>query len=54
MFKIISGADKHIVENIANLGKIPKIDAYVTILPIKGSGLSVTRVRIVGLINHED
>ena len=52
--KIILGADKYIVENIANLEKMPAIGAYVLTLPIKGLGLTEAPVRMVGLINNED
>lgn len=52
--KIILGADKYIVENIANLEKMPVIGAYVLTLPIKGSGLTEAPVRMIGLINNED
>lgn len=52
--KIILGADKYIVENLANLKKMPKTGAYVLILPIKGAGLTEAPVRIVGLIHNED
>lgn len=46
--KIILGADKYIIENIANLEKMPAIGAYVLTLPIKGSGLTEAPVRMVG------
>ena len=51
---IILGSNKYIVENVANLEQMPKIGAYVLILPIKGSGLTEAPVRMVGLINNED
>lgn len=51
--KIILGADKYIVENIAGLEKMPAIGAHVLILPIKGPGLTEAPVRMVGLINNE-
>lgn len=50
--KIILGADKYIVENIAGLEKMPAIGAYVLTLPIKGLGLTEAPVRMVGLINN--
>jgi kynurenine formamidase len=37
--KIILGADKYSVENIAGLEKMPAIGAYGLTLPIKGLGL---------------
>ena len=52
--RIILGAGKYIVENIAGLEKMPAIGAYVLTLPIKGSGLTEAPVRMVGLINNED
>ncbi|HJK87753.1 MAG TPA: cyclase family protein [Candidatus Megaira endosymbiont of Hartmannula sinica] len=52
--KIILGADKYIVENIANLEKMPAIGAYILTLPIKGLGLTEEPARMVGLINNED
>lgn len=50
--KIILGADKYIVENIANLEKMPAIGAYVLTLPIKGLGLTEAPVRMVGFISN--
>lgn len=50
--QIILGASKYIVENIANLEKIPQIGSYVIILPIKGAGLTESPVRMVGLISE--
>ena len=49
--KILLGANKYIVENIANLEKMPIIGAYVLTLPIKGSGLTEAPVRMIGLIS---
>jgi kynurenine formamidase len=50
---IILGANKYIVENVANLEKMPKISAYVLILLIKGSGLTEASVKMVGIINND-
>lgn len=47
--RIVLGSGKYIVENIANLEKIPKIGAYVVILPIKAEELSEAPVRMIGL-----
>ena len=51
--RIMLGADKYIVENIAGLEKMPAIGAYVLTLPIKGLGLTEAPVRMLGLINNE-
>jgi kynurenine formamidase len=52
--KIILGADKYIVENIANLETMPAIGAYTLVLPIKGQGLTESPVRMIGLINEAE
>lgn len=49
---IILGAGRYIVENIANLEKMPKVGAYVMALPIKGVGLTEAPIRMIGLINN--
>lgn len=51
--KILLGAGKYMVENIANLEKMPKMGAYILTLPMKGLGLTEAPVRIVGLMHHK-
>ena len=48
--KIILGADKYIVENIAGLEKMPKTGAFIGIFPVKGEALTEAPVRAVGFI----
>ncbi len=48
---LLLGANKYIVENVANLEKMPKMGSYVLILPIKGLGLTEAPIRMIGLIN---
>lgn len=48
--KILLGADKYIVENIAHSGQLPKRGAYVAIMPFKGKGLTEAPVRMIGLV----
>lgn len=52
--QIILKSGKYIVENIANLEKMPAVGAFVLTLPTKCAELTEAPVRMVGLINNED
>jgi kynurenine formamidase len=47
------GADKIILENVANLDNMPSIGGFVMILPIKIKDGTEAPVRLVGLIERE-
>ena len=49
--RIVLGAKKYIVENIASINQMPKTGAFILILPMKASGLTEAPVRAVGLIS---
>lgn len=49
--KTILGANRYIVENIANSSLMPPIGSYVIILPIKIKGGTEAPARLVGLIS---
>ncbi|MGE4349587.1 MAG: cyclase family protein [Candidatus Berkiella sp.] len=48
--KIILGANKYIVENIANAGSLPPVGSYSLVLPMKIKDGTEAPVRMVGLI----
>ena len=48
--KIFLGADKIIIENVANLDNMPSIGGFVMIMPIKIKDGTEAPVRLVGLI----
>jgi kynurenine formamidase len=47
------GADKIIIENVANLGSMPPTGGFVMVLPIKIKEGTEAPVRLVGLIERE-
>ena len=50
--KIFLGADKIIIENVANLGSMPPTGSFVMALPIKIKDGTEAPVRLVGLIER--
>jgi kynurenine formamidase len=48
--KLFLGADKIIIENVANLGSMPPTGGFVMVLPIKIQDGTEAPVRLVGLI----
>ena len=51
--KIFLGADKIIIENVANLGSMPPTGGFCLVLPIKIKDGTEAPVRLVGLIERE-
>ncbi|MBM3632002.1 MAG: cyclase family protein [Alphaproteobacteria bacterium] len=51
--KTFLGADKIIIENVANLGSMPPTGSFVMVLPIKIKDGTEAPVRLVGLIERE-
>ena len=51
--KIFLGADKIIIENVANLGSMPPTESFCLVLPIKIKDGTEAPVRLVGLIERE-
>lgn len=47
---LILGANKYIIENIAQLDKMPHTGAFAIILPMKAKGLTESPVRMIGLL----
>ena len=48
--KIILGAGKYIIENIANCSQMPPRGAYVIALPLRADAATESPIRVVGLI----
>ncbi|MBN9342999.1 MAG: cyclase [Caedibacter sp. 38-128] len=48
--KLMLGAGKFLIENIANSKKMPPIGAYVVALPLKMENLTESAIRVVGII----
>lgn len=48
--KLMLGAGKYIIENIAGCSKMPPIGGYVIALPLRADGASESPIRAVGLI----
>lgn len=51
--KTFLGADKVIIENVANLGSMPSTGSFVMVLPIKIKDGTEAPIRLVGLIEME-
>jgi kynurenine formamidase len=51
--KLFLGADKIIIENVANLGSMPPTGSFCLVLPIKIKDGTEAPVRLVGLIERE-
>jgi kynurenine formamidase len=51
---LILGADKYIIENIANASKLSPIGAYTFALPIKIQGGTEAPLRLIGMFREED
>lgn len=49
--RIILGGDKYLVENIANVDKLPRSGAKVFIMPMKIKGATEAPVRIFAMVN---
>jgi kynurenine formamidase len=47
---IILGADKYIVENIANAGSMPATGAYIMIMPLKVQEATESPIRLIGMV----
>jgi kynurenine formamidase len=47
--RLILGAGKYIVENIANADQLPPIGSYIMVLPIKVSGATEAPIRLIGM-----
>ena len=50
---LILGADKYIIENIANASKLPPVGAYTLALPIKIHGGTEAPLRLIGMFKRE-
>lgn len=50
--KIILGAGKYIIENIANSSQLAPRGGYVIVLPLKMEGATESPIRAIGLIPH--
>lgn len=50
---LILGADKYIIENIANASKFPPVGAYTLALPIKIQGGTEAPLRLLGMFRKE-
>ena len=51
--KLFLGADKIIIENVANLGSMPPTGSFVISLPMKIQDGTEAPIRLVGLVNKE-
>jgi len=51
--KLFLGADKIIIENVANLGSMPPTGGFVMVMPIKIKDGTEAPVRLVGLIEMD-
>lgn len=47
---IILGANKFIIENVANPGQLPPVGATIVIMPLRVKGAAESPVRMIGLI----
>lgn len=47
--KLILGADKYIIENVADCSKMPARGGYAIALPLKAKGATESPIRLVGL-----
>jgi kynurenine formamidase len=52
--KTFLGADKIIIENVANLGSMPPTGSFVMVMPIKINDGTEAPVRLVGLIERDN
>jgi kynurenine formamidase len=52
--KTFLGADKIIIENVANLGSMPPTGGFVMVLPIKIKDGTEAPVRLVGLVENDN
>lgn len=50
--RILLGAGKYIVENIAQAQLLPPVGSFILIMPLKGKGLTESPCRIFGMIPH--
>jgi kynurenine formamidase len=48
--KAVLGANKYIVENVANAGNLPPLGSYILVMPMKIKNGTEAPVRLVGLI----
>ncbi len=48
--KLLLGAGKYIIENVANLESMPPTNAYVIALPLKINGAVESPIRLIGLL----
>jgi kynurenine formamidase len=46
----VNGAGKYQLENVANLGRVPAVGAYLIVAPIKIEGGSGGQVRIFAVL----
>lgn len=51
---LILGADKYIIENIANASKLPSVGAYTLAFPIKIQGGTEAPLRLIGMFRNEN
>lgn len=47
---IVLGADKYIIENIANAQNMPVIGAYILVMPLYVEGAAESPIRLIGLV----
>jgi kynurenine formamidase len=52
--RLVLGAGKYIVENIANADALPPIGAYILIAPMKIEGGTEAPIRLIALVDKED
>lgn len=50
---LVLGADKYIVENIANASKLPPVGAYTLALPLKIQGGTEAPLRLIGVFRKD-
>lgn len=50
---ILLGADKYIIENVANAQSLPAKGAYILVMPLNVEGATESPIRLVGLVPKE-
>jgi kynurenine formamidase len=49
---ILLGANKYIIENVANAQSLPEIGAYILVMPLSVQGAAESPIRLVGVIRR--
>lgn len=51
--EIVLGANRYLIENVANLNQLAERGAWASVMPLRGEGLTEAPIRLVGIVSRD-